>query len=75
MTDPNTNATEYIGMASMDENRNVILDLRATDGAGAVGVGRLVYGPAHAQYEMLLEHVGGLEPGEQKPVTPFPEDD
>ncbi len=55
----------------MDGGRNV--ELRASEGAGTVGLGRLVYGPSHENYQMVLEHVGRLEPGEQKLVLPFPE--
>ena len=63
---------ECIGMASMDVDRNVILELRATDGQGSIGMGRLVYTPDHEQYKSVITHLGGLNPGESKPVRPFP---
>jgi hypothetical protein len=63
---------KYIGMATMDANRNIILDLRAEDGQGAVGISRLVYPPSHKQYAAILTHLDGLQPGENKPVAPWP---
>ena len=40
--------------------------------AGAkVGDSRLVYGKDHPQYRQVLQHLGGLEPGETKPVPPW----
>lgn len=64
---------DYIGTARMDRDGTIVLDLRAEDEGGAVGVGRLVYPPAHPQYQRVLEHLGGLEPGQSKPVPPFPD--
>jgi hypothetical protein len=64
---------DYIGTARMDRDGTIVLDLRAEDDGGAVGVGRLVYAPAHPQYQRVLEHLGGLEPGQSKPVLPFPD--
>ncbi len=63
----------YIGMATMSSDGTVVLDLRA-DGAGGIsGIGRLVYPPSHPQYREVLAHIGGLKPGEKKPVPPWPE--
>jgi hypothetical protein len=28
--------------------------------------------PRHPQYKKVLEHLGGIIPGESKPVSPFP---
>ena len=67
-------APKYIGMATMEKNGTIILDLRAEDPKGAVGIGRLVYPPTHRQYKDILAHLGGLRPGERKPVPPWPDD-
>ena len=64
---------EYIGEATMDEDRVITLRLRAEGPGGAVGHGMLTYAPDHPEYEQILEHLGGLEPGEEKPVRPFPD--
>ncbi|MBP0463457.1 hypothetical protein J5Y09_06010 [Roseomonas sp. PWR1] len=62
---------EFIGMARMALDGTIILDLRARDG-GTVGMAQLRYPPGHPQYAMILRHLGGMRPGESKPVRPFP---
>jgi hypothetical protein len=57
----------------MERDGTIVLDLRAEDAAtGAVGDARLVYPPGHAEYREILAHLGGLAPGESKPVPPWP---
>ncbi|HXY08386.1 MAG TPA: hypothetical protein VEI52_11130 [Terriglobales bacterium] len=63
---------EDIGSATMEANGTIVLLLRATGEGGIVGDGRLVYPPAHPRYKEVLRHVGGLRPGETKPVAPWP---
>jgi hypothetical protein len=60
-----------IGTARMASDGTIILDLVARDGA-TVGQGRLTYPPGHPDHAMILRHLGGLRPGETKPVPPFP---
>jgi hypothetical protein len=62
-----------IGVAHLDEEGAIVLDLRATDGRGIVGDARLVYPKTDARYREILEHLGGLVPGETKRVRPWPE--
>lgn len=72
VTDAAAPTVDSIGVATMQADGTIILDLRATDGAGAIGDARLVYGKDHEDYQMVLDHLGGLAPGESKPVPPFP---
>jgi len=60
-----------IGRATMDEDETIILDLRAVGEQGEVGIGRLTYPKTHPQYAEILKHLGGLKPGDNKPVPPF----
>ena len=62
-----------IGKARMTEEGTIILDLRAEGPSGEVGIGRLTYPPSHPEYRSILEHLGGLERGQSKPVPPWPE--
>jgi hypothetical protein len=62
---------EYIGMSQMDAEGNVVLELHAKHENGASGIARLVYPPTHPEYENILSHLGGLMPGEKKPVLPW----
>jgi hypothetical protein len=60
-----------IGTATMRADGTIVLDLRAEGPGGAVGQGRLTYPPDHPQYAAVLRHLGGLRPGETKPVPPW----
>ena len=62
---------ESIGSATMKADGTIVLMLRAT-GGGAVGDAMVSYPKTHAEYAKILEHLGGLKPGETKPVPPFP---
>ena len=59
-----------IGQATMEPDGTIILRLRAVS-PGAVGDAMLRYPPDHPQYKSILEHLGGLKPGDSKPVAPF----
>jgi hypothetical protein len=72
VTDAAAPGGDSIGVATMQADGTIVLDLRATDGAGATGDARLVYGKDHKDYQMVLDHLGGLAPGDSKPVPPFP---
>ena len=61
-----------IGSATMQADGTIVLQLRATDGTGMRGDARLTYPPGHAEYQKILAHLGGLKPGEDKPVPPWP---
>ncbi len=63
--------SEYIGTAKMQSDGTLVLDLRAEDGEGTVGHGRLTYPPNDPHYEEVLQHLGGMKPGEEKPVRPW----
>jgi hypothetical protein len=64
---------DSVGEARMLEDGTLVLDLRATDGAGRVGDARFYYPKSHAEYREVLDHLGGLKPGESKPVPPWPD--
>jgi len=62
-----------IGQAVMLEDHTVVLYLRAEGPGGLKGDAKLSYPPNHKDYDMILRHVGGLKPGDSKPVPPFPD--
>ena len=73
-TSPRQAATEpvtSIGMATMDADGTIVLYLRAT-APGVVGDGLVRYRPGDKDYDAVLKHLGGLRPGESKPVPPWP---
>lgn len=60
-----------IGTARMEPDGTIVLDLTAREG-GTAGHARLLCPRDHPDYEKILRHLGGLRPGETKPVAPFP---
>ena len=66
--------TDSIGSATMKEDGTIVLQLRAEGPNGITGDALLTYPPDHADYRKILDHVGGLEPGQEKPVPPFPDE-
>jgi hypothetical protein len=59
-----------IGQATMTPDGTIVLDLRA-EAPGAIGDARFTYPPSHKDYRSILAHLGGLRPGEEKPVPPW----
>jgi tetratricopeptide (TPR) repeat protein len=59
-----------IGVASMEQDGTIKLDLRAESGS-MVGHGSLSYPPAAPEYKETLMHLGPLKPGGQKLVAPW----
>ena len=66
-------ADAAIGRATMDADGTLVLRLRAESDDGAVGEALLTYAPTDPDYEAVLRHVGGVRPGEDKPVPPWPD--
>jgi hypothetical protein len=62
--------TPSIGQATMEPDGTIVLRLRAVS-PKAIGDALLRYPPDHPQYKSILDHLGGLQPGESKPVPPF----
>jgi hypothetical protein len=62
-----------IGVATMTEDGTIVLDLRAEETDGTIGDARLTYPKTHADYQKILDHLGGLRPGEKKSVPPWPD--
>ncbi len=57
----------------MTADGTIILDLRAETPGKAQGDAQFVYPPSHKDYKKILNHLGGLRPGEHKPVPPWQE--
>jgi len=63
-----------IGTAFMEPDGTIRLKLRAEGANGLRGDAEVVYTKAHPSYAAVLAHLHGLEPGESKPVPPWPTD-
>jgi hypothetical protein len=64
-----------IGVATMETNGDIVLQLRAPMGdTGTIGEGYFRYRPGADGYDDVLRHLGGMQPGESKSVPPWPDD-
>ena len=68
-----TSKQASIGGATMEKDGTVVLRLRAEGEGGEVGDAQISYRPGDPQYQSILDHIGGLKPGEDKPVPPWPD--
>jgi len=66
-------ASLYIGVATMLPDGTIHLRLRAPLPGGGSGEGEFDYKPGDPDYQAILAHLGGLKPGETKPVKPWPD--
>lgn len=62
-----------IGDATMKPDGTIVLDLRPELPGGGHGLSRQEYPKTHPDYADVLEHLGGLRPGENKLVPPWPD--
>jgi hypothetical protein len=62
-----------IGSATMDQAGTIFLQLRAEGPNGLVGDAMFTYKKGDPKYQEIIDHVGGLEPGQSKPVPPWPQ--
>jgi len=69
---PSSTPVETVGVASMDPDGTIVLQLRGVTDDGLVAETLVRYPKGHADYEMILKHLDGLRPGESKFVKPFP---
>lgn len=71
-TQPAAKAGKSIGSATMLDDGTIQLMLRAEGEGGMVGDALISYPPTHGDYRMVFDHLGGMKPGDSKPVPPFP---
>jgi hypothetical protein len=63
-------APASIGAATMARDGTITLRLRA-EGRGMTGDGTLIYKRGDARYDEVERHIGGIKPGQTKPVPPW----
>lgn len=54
----------------MKPDGTIVLRLRA-EGSHTIGDGTVEYAPNNPHYQEVLQHLGGLHPGETKSVPPW----
>ena len=61
---------DSVGRAKMAADGTITLQLRSL-WPDPIAESELVFAPDDPQYEEIKHHLGGIEPGESKPVPPF----
>jgi hypothetical protein len=59
-----------IGVAVMTDDGAITLRLRSLP-PGPIGEGMMRHRPGDRDYEDIKQHIGGIAPGETKPVRPW----
>ena len=63
---------QLIGTATMAPDHSIRLQLVSRECDGTLAHGDFVVQPNASNYAEILRHIGGLEPGQSKPVSPWP---
>ncbi len=63
-------AIDSIGTAEMSNDGTITLHLRSL-WPDPIAEGELRYAPDDPQYEEIKQHLGGIAPGDTKPVKPW----
>jgi hypothetical protein len=63
-------AVASIGSATMTPDGVITLQIRSLP-PGPIAEGLIRYTPGDAKYEEIKQHLGGISPGETKPVRPW----
>jgi hypothetical protein len=65
---------KFFGVACMASDGTIDLRFRAPlPGGGGFGEGTLHYATGDPHYREVIDHIGGLHPGECKDVPPWPD--
>jgi hypothetical protein len=71
--DPDDLAPESVGVATMDDDGTLRLQLRSEQADGTIAESLLIVAKSDERYAGMLAHLGGLEPGGSRAIPPFPE--
>jgi hypothetical protein len=63
-----------IGSATMRPDRSIFMMLRADGKDGLVGDAAFEYKPGDPEYGKMLQHIGPIEPGQDKAVPCWPQE-
>ncbi len=62
-----------VGSAEMDDDGTLRLMLRTETEDGTIGEMMMVVAPDDKRYAGFVAHLDNIQPGEAKPIRPFPE--
>jgi hypothetical protein len=62
---------ESVGVASMRADGTLEMQLRTVAADGTIGESMLLVGPKDPRHAQMVKHLGGIKPGQGKPIPPF----
>lgn len=62
---------DNVGSAYMQDDGTLEMSLRTETDDGMIGEAFLVIPPSDARYADMVAHLGGIKPGEGRPIPPF----
>jgi|SRR6185312_10872131 len=65
-------ATPSVGVATMLPNGTILVGVRGPGADGALEAVLMVE-PGDSTYQPIIDHIGGLKPGETKSIPPWPD--
>src|SRR5258705_10164224 len=68
----NSDPAPSVGVATMLENGTILVGIRGPARDGPLQAVLMVE-PGDTNYQQIIEHVGGLKPGETKSIPPWPD--
>jgi|JI10StandDraft_1071094.scaffolds.fasta_scaffold35641_4 hypothetical protein len=74
IADAKPREVDSIGVATLNADGTLVLQLRAEGPGGLEGDALFEYRPTDRDYAEILAHVGPIAVGESRPVRPFPDD-
>ena len=66
---------DQVGSAYMQPDGTLEMSLRTETRDGTIGESLLVVAKGDPRYANMVKHLGGIQPGEGKPIPPFPSSD
>ena len=69
---PEDDEPETVGSAYMQKDGTIELSLRTVASDGTIGEAMLAVGPDDERHASMVKHLGGIKPGEGRPIPPFP---
>ncbi len=63
--------SDSVGTATCKPDGTIEMMLRAKGPKGELGEAMKVYKPSDPKYAGIVAHLGGIKPGQSKPIPPF----
>jgi len=69
---PQEVAPATVGSAYMRDDGTLEMSLRAVASDGTIGEALMIVAPTDSRHAEMVKHLGGIAPGEGRPIPPFP---